>query len=154
VWAAGDVILRREVLNDGRAWVEIPVVVVRDEPELLATYIPEGTPFRFPDGDWPTPTGVHPWHGRKRWQGHGVLMLQRPGEAHAIWVFWHGPERAFRGWYVNLGMEGRRRARSARARGSLHARAGRGDLDRRAPRRRRARRGTPVVGRRVVCVGT
>jgi hypothetical protein len=21
---------------------------------------------------------------------------------HAIWVFWHGPQREFRGWYVNL----------------------------------------------------
>src|SRR5581483_11995212 len=34
--------------------------------------------------------------------GHGVLMLQRPGEAHAVWVFWDGPERDFAGWYVNL----------------------------------------------------
>jgi predicted RNA-binding protein associated with RNAse of E/G family len=29
-------------------------------------------------------------------------MLQRPGESYAIWVFWFGPEREFRGWYVNL----------------------------------------------------
>ena len=102
VWAEGDVILRREVLNDGRAWVEIPVRVVRDEPDLLATYIPEGAPFHFPEGDWPTRSGVHPWHGKERWQGHGVLMLQRPDEAHAIWIFWEGPEREFHGWYVNL----------------------------------------------------
>jgi hypothetical protein len=34
--------------------------------------------------------------------GQGVLMLQRPGESYAIWVFWFGPEREFRGWYVNL----------------------------------------------------
>ena len=39
---------------------------------------------------------------KKRWEGNGVLMLQRPGEAYAIWVFWFGEERAFRGWYVNL----------------------------------------------------
>jgi hypothetical protein len=96
------VILRREVLNDGRPWVEHPVVVVRDEPELLATYTAEGTPFTFPPGEFPTPDGRHPWHGRERWQGHGVLMLQRPDEAHAIWVFWQGPEREFAGWYVNL----------------------------------------------------
>lgn len=102
VWAEGEVILRREVLNDGRMWLEVPVVVVCDEPALLATYIPEGARFHFPVGDWPTPSGVHPWHGRGAWQGHGLLMLQRPGEAHAIWVFWHGPEREFRGWYVNL----------------------------------------------------
>jgi hypothetical protein len=102
VWNEGQVIVRREVLNDGRAWLELPVVVVRDEPELLATYVPEGTSFHFPEGDWPTANGRHPWHGRSCWQGHGVLMLQRPGEAHAVWVFWHGPEREFHGWYVNL----------------------------------------------------
>jgi predicted RNA-binding protein associated with RNAse of E/G family len=38
-------------------------------------------------------------------------MLQRPGEAHAIWVFWHGPEREFAGWYVNLQEPFRRTAR-------------------------------------------
>jgi len=102
MWAPGQVVIRREVLNDGRAWLLAPVVVVRDEPDLLATYLPEGTPFEFPDGDWPSVDGRHPWHGRGSWEGHGLLMLQRPGESYAIWVFWHGPQREFRGWYVNL----------------------------------------------------
>jgi Protein of unknown function (DUF402) len=94
--------VRREVLNDGRAWAEVAVIVVEDTPCLLATYIPQGAPFRFPPGDWPTPDGRHPWHGKKQWHGHGVLTLQRPNEAYAVWVFWHGPGREFRGWYVNL----------------------------------------------------
>jgi predicted RNA-binding protein associated with RNAse of E/G family len=38
----------------------------------------------------------------ERWQGHGVLMLQRPEDAYAVWVFWFGEAREFRGWYVNL----------------------------------------------------
>ena len=97
MWSEGDVILRREVRNDGWAWVTCPVIVVRDEPELLVTYMPEGTPFTFPPGP-----EVHPWAGRAAWQGHGVLMLQRPGESHAIWVFWSGAERELAGWYVNL----------------------------------------------------
>jgi hypothetical protein len=101
-WSTGDVIVRREVLNDGRAWFEIPVIVVDDRPDLLATYIASGAPFRLPPGDWPTANGLHPWHARRRWEGHGVLMLQRPGDSYAIWVFWHGPKREFRGWYVNL----------------------------------------------------
>jgi hypothetical protein len=102
MWSEGEVVTRREVLNDGRCWASFPVVVVRDEPELLATYIAEGTPFTFPPGEWPIAGGRHPWGDRERWTGHGCLMLQRPGDAYAIFVFWHGPERAFNGWYVNL----------------------------------------------------
>jgi hypothetical protein len=101
-WQCGEVVLRREVLNDGRAWCEWPVIVVRDDPDLLATYTATGAPFRFPVGPWPTPTGLHPWHGKESWHGHGVLMLQRPDEAHAVGVFWHGTNREFWGWYVNL----------------------------------------------------
>ena len=29
-------------------------------------------------------------------------MLQRPGEAYAVWHFWDGPDRRFAGWYLNL----------------------------------------------------
>ena len=97
MWSEGDTVLRREVRNDGWAWLEIPVRVVRDEPDLLATYIPSGAPFAFPPGP-----DRHPWHTRGSWEGHGVLMLQRPGEAHAIWVFWEGEFREHAGWYVNF----------------------------------------------------
>ena len=76
------------------------VIVVADEPELLATYLPPGAQFAFPAGDHGL--GPHPWHGRGGWKGHGVLMLQRPGERYAVWHFWDGAERAFAGWYVNL----------------------------------------------------
>lgn len=103
---AGEAIVRREV------WHEEPKVgwagiVVVDTPELLALYMPEGSPFVFAADFFGAP---HPWSCRDRWEGHGVLQLQRPGEMHAVWVFWHGPERAFRGWYVNL-QEPFRRAR-------------------------------------------
>ncbi len=101
-WKPGDVVVRREVLNDGRCWAEIAVIVVEDTPELLATYIGSGAPLRFPAGDWPTPSGLHPWHGKERWHGHGTLTLQRPDDAYGVWVFWSGPKREFWGWYVNL----------------------------------------------------
>jgi hypothetical protein len=101
-WEPGDVVVRREVLNNGRAWLEFPVIVVRDEPTLLATYIAPGAPFRFPRGRWPTPTGRHPWHGKAGWTGHGVLMLQRPREMYAVWVFWGGADRSFEAWYINI----------------------------------------------------
>ena len=101
-WRPGEVILRREVLNDGRSWLEVPVIVVLDEPDLLATYLAEGTRMRFPDGPWPTPDGLHPWHAQGVWMGHGTLMLQRPDEMFAVWVFWEGPERRFSCWYLNI----------------------------------------------------
>ena len=97
MWQAGEVVVRREVRNEGWAWLEVPVVVVGDEPDLLATYIPPGAPFTFPPGP-----DVDPWAHRERWEGHGVLMLQRPADSYAVWVFWHGAEREFRSWYLNL----------------------------------------------------
>ena len=102
MWREGDVVIRREVLNDGQAWLEVPVIVVRDDDELLATYLASGAPLRFPVGPWPTPNGRHPWHGKERWRDHGVLMLQRPGEAHSVWFFWRGDRREFAGWFVNF----------------------------------------------------
>lgn len=99
--------VRREVWR-GRPWAAIPVIVVRDDRELLVTYLPEGAPFGFADGEFPG--GAHPWSGKAAWRGHGALMLQRPEEAHAIFAFWRGPERAFAGWYVNFQTPFRRTA--------------------------------------------
>ena len=75
------------------------VIVVADDPGLLVTYLPEGAEFVFADDH---PLGPHPWAGRAAWQGHGVLMLQRPGESYAVWHFWDGPNRDFAGWYLNI----------------------------------------------------
>jgi hypothetical protein len=102
MWEPGDVIVGRQVLNDGRCWAAMPGLVVCDHPELLATYTPPGAPFDFPPGRWPTPDGLHPWHGRTHWEGNGMLALHRPADWYAIFVFWHGEERRFTGWYVNM----------------------------------------------------
>jgi hypothetical protein len=110
MWARGDVVVRREVLNDGRCWLHVPVHVVCDHDELLASYIARGARFTFPPGQWPTANGRHPWHERPAWEGNGVLMLQRPGEAYAVWCFWSGDGREFQGWYVNFQAPFRRTA--------------------------------------------
>jgi hypothetical protein len=97
-WQHGDVIVHREVWR-GTPWLASPVVVVEDGPGLLATYVPEEMPLAFP----PSADGrPHPWAGKERWTGHGVLVLRRPGEAYSVWHFWDGPERRFAGWYLNL----------------------------------------------------
>lgn len=98
-WQPGDQIVRRELCL-GRPWLGQAAFVVEDSGELLALYVAEGSELAYPEGDWPG--GRHPWEGKSRWRGHGVLQLQRPGEAHAVWLFWHGVERSLSCWYVNL----------------------------------------------------
>lgn len=94
----GDPIVRREVWH-GEPKVAWGGILVEDTPDLLALYMPGGSPLAFADDFFGEP---HPWAHRDRWEGHGVLQLQRPGEMHAVWVFRHGPDREFHGWYVNL----------------------------------------------------
>jgi len=112
-WDRGQSIVRSEALGlqpDGvtartaaaGVWLHVPVFVVDDTEEHLVTYLAPGAPFTFPPGRWPTPDGRHPWHGRAGWTGHGCLMVQRPGEHHAVWHFWSGPDRTFTCWYLNL----------------------------------------------------
>ena len=91
--------MRRELCL-GRPWLVQPVFVVEDSDDLLAVYVAEESELGYPEGDWPG--GRHPWHGKFRWRGHGVLQLQRPGEAHGVWAFWEGPERELAYWYLNL----------------------------------------------------
>lgn len=114
-WSHGDVIVRREVLGlspiDERGpdrwaerppWLAVPVHVVEDTDHALVTYLATGAELRFPDGAWPTPDRRHPWSSRSAWEGNGTLMVQRPGEHHAVWHFWKGADRHFDCWYVNL----------------------------------------------------
>jgi hypothetical protein len=102
-WGHGEAIVRREVLNDGRPWLAAMVYVVEDSEDKLVTYLPGGTEFGFLDGEFPTHNGRHPWdRDDRRWEGHGTLMVQRPGEDHAVWHLWCGPERSLLCWYVNI----------------------------------------------------
>ena len=112
-WNRGDVVVRRERLGlfpDELAppptprgvWLAVPVFVVADDAEHLVSYIAPGAEFGFPAGTWPTADGRHPWADRTGWSGAGCLMVQRPGEHHAVWHFWDGPERTFRCWYLNI----------------------------------------------------
>ncbi|MEJ7583771.1 MAG: DUF402 domain-containing protein [Acidimicrobiales bacterium] len=122
-WEPGEVIVRREVLGlgpgslsqpsadwHGRPWLGCPVYVVQDTDEQLVSYIAPGAELGFVDGRWPAPDGRHPWHGRRQWEGHGCLMVQRPGDHHAVWHFWDGADRTFSCWYINLQAAFRRTA--------------------------------------------
>lgn len=100
-WVEGDWVVRREVLSNG-PWQGVMVKIIEDTPEQLVSYIPEGSPFGFPEGSWPTPNGKHPWSNRSRWQGHGCLMIDKPGRPYSVFHFWHGDQRQFSCWYLNL----------------------------------------------------
>ena len=100
-WAFGEVVEHRHLCGD-RVWGSLPTRVVSDTPDLLVTYTPSGAPVTYVPGPWPTATGEHPWHPTPAWSGHGVLMLQRPGDPYGAWVFWAGPARAFACWYLNI----------------------------------------------------
>ncbi len=100
-WSHGDLVVFRHLTGE-RCWLGMPVYVVSDTPELVAVYLPSGAPFRFVPGPWPTESGLHPWHPAESWSGHGILMLQRPGDPYGVWVFWHREEREFEAWYLNI----------------------------------------------------
>ncbi len=62
MWCEGEVI-RREVLNDERAWTEMPVIVVRDErrrARLRAPRWDDRWAGWRPDPAWPTPEFAEP----------------------------------------------------------------------------------------------
>lgn len=91
----GEPIVRREVwcVRPVGAWAGL---VVEDHAELLALWMPADSPLAFTDDFFGAP---HPRNGRDWWHGEGVLQLQRPGDAYALW---HGVGPDLDGWYVNL----------------------------------------------------
>ncbi|HEV7908332.1 MAG TPA: DUF402 domain-containing protein [Pseudonocardiaceae bacterium] len=97
-FSPGDVALRREVLHE-KPWSVTPTRVVLDEPGLLVVFVVPGTRFGFPEHHWP-----HGWQSRGStyWRGHGKLQMHRPDDAYSVDLYWHGDERRFGGWYLNL----------------------------------------------------
>lgn len=100
-WVPGERVVRREILH-GHPWIGFTTYVVEDVADLLAVYLPPGAQLAFPD--WPFDRWEHPWRtaGHRKWQGHGKLMLHRPGDAYSVDLFWRGDSREFAGWYINL----------------------------------------------------
>jgi hypothetical protein len=99
-WQPGEVVAWREAWR-GERYCAIPVRVIEDGPEATVLYLAEGTRFEFVPGAWQW-SDQHPWEERGEWTGHGVLISHRAGAAHTVWHFWHGDERSFVGWYVNM----------------------------------------------------
>lgn len=111
MWIPGDQVVLRYTWSGDLAWIE-PVTVVEDSPECIALYLAEQTPIKRPVGSngLPVPRSHSheprssvPWHlGDAYWVNTSVLWLARPGDAHAIGLFWQGHTWEFLGWYGNL----------------------------------------------------
>ena len=93
-WRPGEVIVRREVWH-GRPWAGLDRAGRRrdDAGRCSSRYMPEGTPLRLP-GRRLAGRAAPLARPLDAGSGHGVLALQRPGDAYAVFVFWEGPERA------------------------------------------------------------
>lgn len=119
MWNYGDHVVLRYRWGGRLSWVE-PVTVVEDSPDCIALYLAMNTPIKRPVGadGAPVPrfqsyesSDPVPWRlGDGTWLEHSVLWLMRPGDAHAIGVFWRGTARAFVGWYGDLQLPLRRTA--------------------------------------------
>jgi hypothetical protein len=98
----GDHVLVRQLFL-GRIWSAVPAIVVRDEDELVANWLPP-VPFAYAEGSL-----FDGWELRERAprRRHGILRLTPPGRRHSILVFRHD-DGSLQGWYVNLEQPQRR----------------------------------------------
>ena len=98
-WASGDQIVIRDLLR-GKVRAAVPVIVVQDTADLVATYLQVGTRYKRRTGplwrieDWQLADQV--------WERNDVLSLVTPGAAHAVRAMWRDGDRSFNCWYINL----------------------------------------------------
>ena len=110
MWHSGDIVTLRFGSIDGRFHSGRPLRVIEHTPELLVTYMAEGTVVSVPvltdgrglrdvplDERWshPRTSVLRPWHGTE------LIQLFPHSRAHSIWIV-RDPTHALVGWYVNL----------------------------------------------------
>ena len=110
MWRNSDVVTVRFRSIDGRFHSGRPVRVIEHTPELLVTYMAEGTVVSVPmltDGrglrDVPLDERwAHPRTSLRRpWDGTELIQLFPRERAHSIWVV-RDREHRMVGWYINL----------------------------------------------------
>jgi hypothetical protein len=103
-WSPGDVILYRGIWCRN-VWWAIPVIVVRDDADLIIVYWRAGTPAKRPPGrvspkemvENPKPNLVD-----SKWTDTDILMFATPEAFHSIYAMWEAGHSRFKCWYINL----------------------------------------------------
>jgi hypothetical protein len=105
-FAPGRTIVRRYFRGDHVSWAQA-VRVIADDADGLLLWLPVGAGFAWrvnAAGEVLRGATVAEFGASRlvnhEWQDSDVLMLLRPGAAHAVWWFFR--EGEFTGWYVNL----------------------------------------------------
>jgi len=103
-WKTGEVLVLRGVWRHV-LYFACPVMVVQDDPDLIALYWRAGTRCKR-HRDRVTAQALL---AAKRvelidftWSGTDVLMLATSGEWHSVWAMWETGQSQLRCWYVNL----------------------------------------------------
>ncbi len=103
----GQTIVLREMW-DGKIWSARPAIVVQDEPELMAFYIPTGTAVRVHIAPNGSPAIVD---NRARsdwileqveWPEFNRLKLVIPGTGYSVILFKDSKDYILLTWYINL----------------------------------------------------
>jgi hypothetical protein len=99
----------------GRVQTVFPSIVVVDTPELIATWLPLGTPVLNGVSDVAADDGGGKGHlsaeamaakawtmTPRNWHTAGTLRLKHPRSMWSLWVFWDPGMTDVRGWYINI----------------------------------------------------
>lgn len=104
----GQPVLVREIWQ-GRVWTARPMVVVKDDAELIALHIPPNTLWKHHYGLNGNSITIHE-RLKNKWRlndtiwgkTHGFLKLAIPGESYSVLLFWDNTDNSFLYWYINL----------------------------------------------------
>ncbi len=116
-WQPGDAVVLRYVGHVDGVLQGLPHVVVRDDPALLALYLPAGTALgqryegrhdRVSRDAAERAARAEAAAAPRLWREFDVLRLMPAGARHSTWLFWRGGE--FLSWYVNMEAPYRRHA--------------------------------------------
>ncbi len=108
-WERGTSVVVRYVGHADGVLHARPHVVVRDDPELLALYLPAGTALglsydrrldRVSRSAEERAARAQAAARPHLWRDFDVLRLMPPGAAHSTWLFWRDGRHL--GWYVNM----------------------------------------------------